>query len=551
MKKTMALILAMILVVLSLAGCMSDGGKETTNTPEVTEPAATDSVVNENPNKKDSWLCDEKTTLTVYTDGSPSAEFPDPSNDLYFWQWMEDYTNVHIEWEVVPATDFKTVLSAYMNSGNMDADIIKTGNFALSNDGGVNGIFADIAPYFDTHFPNLHRYIEENNLVDYKNALTNPDGTMYAISAKASPTENRIIPLYNTKWMEQLGLSVPKTLDEFTAYLEAIKAAGDLNGNGLDDELPLTSTNMGWMRHGLHSAFGMETGESGGQYYADENGIVHNNWISDKNRAFLTYMNDLYDRKILDNEITTNSMDMLAQKVASDRVGVVVAYSSYATTYGGLLPYGNGSDEFFTLGVPLASEYNNNEPFIVNTDKYTYYTSVNANSENVDLALRWLDVLMCDENALLVRCCGKEGETFKLNAEGKPEIIMPADGSDWNIYPLGCGQLVMPHFQTALQMTFKETGLSPWYAEQYDTLRNDYKWIWNTVPTVPSYNEYETEIRDLYKADTDSIWWEYENKFVIGEMDVETQWETYVNDLKAMGLDEMCNMYQSVYNRMK
>lgn len=554
MKKTMALILAMILVVFSFAGCLQDGGKETTpatKTPEATNPVVTDPVATVDPNKKDSWLCDEKTTLKVYTGGSSSANYPDPSNDLYFWQWMEDYTNVHIEWEVVPATDFKTVLSAYMNSGNMDADIIRTSSFPHSNDGGVNGMFADIAPYFDTHFPNLHRYIEENNLDSYKNALTNPDGTMYAIATKASPTENRILPMYNTKWMKQLGLSVPKTLDEFTAYLEAIKAAGDLNGNGLDDELPLTSTSMGWMRNGLHSAFGMETGESGGHYYADENGVVRNNWISDNNRAFLTYLNDLYDRKILDNEITTNTMDSVSQKVASDRVGVVVAYSSYATTYGGLLPYGNGSDEFFTVGVPLASEYNNNEPFIVSTDNYTYYTSVNAKSENIDLALRWLDVLMCDENALLVRCCGKEGETFKLNAEGKPEIIMPADGSNWSISVLGCGQLVLPHFQTPLQLTFSKSALSPWYVEHYDTLRNDYKWIWNSIPSVPSYNEYETELRNLYKADTESIWWEYENKFVIGEMDVETQWDTYVNDLKAMGLDEMCNMYQSVYNRLK
>lgn len=555
MKKTMALILAMILVVFSLAGCLSGGNKETTpstKAPDATKPVATDPVETADPNKKDSWLCDEKTTLKVYTSGQ-SGSFLDPSNDQWFWQWMEDYTNVHIEWEVVPPTDFKTVLTAYMSSGQVDADIIRTSSFPHSNDGGVNGMFVDIAPYFDTHFPNLHRYIEENNLVTYRSALTNPDGTMYAISCKATPTENRILPMYNTKWMKELGLSVPTTLEEFTAYLEAIQAAGDLNGNGEADEIPLTSVQLGWMRPGLHSAFGLETNDSAGYFYADEQGVVRSSWDSDNNRAFLAYMNDLYERKLLDNEITTNVETTIKQKVASDRVGVVVAYTSFATSYGALLPYGADTpyDEHFTVGVPLASEYNNYDPYIVQTDSYTHYTSVNAKSENIDLALRWLDVLMCDENALLARCCGKEGEHYQLNENGEPEIIVPEDGSTWSIAELGCGQIAMPHFQTPLQINFAKSALTPWYMEQYETLRNEYKWIWTSVPTVPSYTDYEAEIRDLYFADVQGLWWESEHKFVIGEMDIETDWDAYVKDLKAMGLDELCNMYQSVYNRLK
>ena len=51
----------------------------------------------ENP---DTWLCDEKTTLTVCCYDAVNNSYPTISNDLRFWQWLEEYTNVHIEWEV-------------------------------------------------------------------------------------------------------------------------------------------------------------------------------------------------------------------------------------------------------------------------------------------------------------------------------------------------------------------------------------------------------------------------------------------------------------------
>ena len=39
-------------------------------------------------------------------------------------------------------------------------------------------------------------------------------------------------------WLDQLGLEMPTTTDEFHEVLRAFKAAGDLNGNGIDDEIP-------------------------------------------------------------------------------------------------------------------------------------------------------------------------------------------------------------------------------------------------------------------------------------------------------------------------
>ena len=44
--------------------------------------------------------------------------------------------------------------------------------------------------------------------------------------------------LINKTWLDKVGKDVPTTVDEWKECLEAFKEAGDLNGNGKDDEVP-------------------------------------------------------------------------------------------------------------------------------------------------------------------------------------------------------------------------------------------------------------------------------------------------------------------------
>ena len=69
MKKTLSLFVALLLLLSSFA------------------------ALAEGDTSKDTWLCDEKTTLTVLTYDAASNTMPAPSNDLSFWAWLEDYNN--------------------------------------------------------------------------------------------------------------------------------------------------------------------------------------------------------------------------------------------------------------------------------------------------------------------------------------------------------------------------------------------------------------------------------------------------------------------------
>lgn len=551
------LVLAMLLTFLTACGGNNKPGNtgDKDNTPGNSDnsgnggtPGNTDPVVD----RKDSWLCDEKTTLTVLTYDGVNSNFPPPSNDLPFWQWMEDYTNVHIEWEVASYTGYRDIITARLAGGADLPDIVMLYKIDIANDAGANGLVVDLSQYWDTCFTNIQSYFNERG-TNYKAALTNEDGSCYGIATYATPIENHIVLLYNKLWMDQLNAKIPETLDEFTALLEKMKAAGDLNGNGENDEIYFTAAEVDHVRSIINNTFGLEQYQSEAAYSADKNGVVYDQYTTENMKASLAYLNKLYKSGLLDPEITTMSYDTLSEKVASDRVGVFACYSGFSTSYGKLTSAGleDPNGEWYTLGGPLTSEWCEKGFFVQNESFNSMLTGISAKSKNVELAARWLDTLYADPNALITRTRGFEGETYEYDADGNIQLIVPEDGSAWNINKLGCSQIALPYVQTADQVMGARVITSPWYAEQYANLRENYEWRTHTITQVAAFTDYENSLRDLYNTDVETCWKEYRDKFIIGELNVETDWDAFVKTINAMGLESMIKVYQSVYDRTK
>ena len=145
----------------------ADSGEEAETGQRVeSEEGAEGEAENASSGKKDTWLCDEKTTLTLYTYDGVDSSFPAPSNDLEFWQWMEDYTNVHIEWEISPYTGYDEIVSTKMASGSDLPDILNTHSMDLANDAGRNGLLVNLSEYWDTCFTNTQAYFDQMGTAD-------------------------------------------------------------------------------------------------------------------------------------------------------------------------------------------------------------------------------------------------------------------------------------------------------------------------------------------------------------------------------------------------
>lgn len=553
MKKILALLLALVMMLSVLTACgqtpEETQAPEQTNSPEQTQPQETE--VPDWKVEHPTWLCEEKQTLTVLTyDGVSSSATP-PSNDLEYWKWLEEYTNVHIEWEIVPYAGYEEVIQARLAAGTDLPDIINVYTTANAINAGSNGLLLDLAPYWDTHFTQTKAYFAEEG-TDYKNLITDGNGCIYALHGTTEPVEGHVTLCYNTLWMEALGAEIPRTIEEFTALLQQMKAAGDLNGNGIDDEICFTSADMQKLYSAIGTAFDLETYLSMEPYAVREDGVVYDEYTAENQKYYLEYLHSLYEEGLLDPEITSMSASALSEKCASDRVGVFAYYTGFAPSYGAMTSAGQNdkNGEYFTLGYPLTSEYNDTAYFtrreVVSN---SLATAVTTECENPDLAMRWLDVMFGCKEVVTVRTCGFEGVHYKLNAEGEMELIMPEDGSNWGGVE-GGNQITLAFIQTKEQLLNTKQSY-PWYLEQYAYLREELTWKSPSIVHAIGYTPEEQEIVDFYNTDVKTYYAEMRDKFVKGEADLDTEWETYISTMEQLGVNEMTAAWQSVYDRTK
>ena len=105
-------------------------------------------------------------------------------------------------------------------------------------DYGDGGYILELSSLIDQYMPNLKKFLDENPL--YREKMKTDEGKMYYLPSIFQIPDQ---PLHgkayiNKKWLDKLGLPVPRTLEEYTAALRAFKES-DPNGNGKQDEIPL------------------------------------------------------------------------------------------------------------------------------------------------------------------------------------------------------------------------------------------------------------------------------------------------------------------------
>lgn len=71
------------------------------------------------------------------------------------------------------------------------------------------------------------------------------------------------------------------------------------------------------------------------------------------------------------------------------------------------------------------------------------------------------------------------------------------------------------------------------------------------VPSFPPvvFNEDEADMVARVRADMLPIWEEYQQKAVMGTIDVDSTWDKYLEDLNAVGFEELLTAYNAAYQR--
>ena len=184
MKKYLALLLALALVLGMLAGCGSAAPEAQDNAPAAEQEAeneapAGEETAKENINGLELPLTDEKKTLTVLTVWE-SALLTDP-NEIKGIQAMEERTGVHIEWQTCGQTEMLERFHMVFSTGEYPDIIIQGGTETYSGgyeQGIEDGVLVDMNDYLE-YMPNYSALIHSDPNIE--KAAAYDDGKFHGI----------------------------------------------------------------------------------------------------------------------------------------------------------------------------------------------------------------------------------------------------------------------------------------------------------------------------------------------------------------------------------
>ena len=543
LKKGTGLLLTAVMVAAFVSGCGNGGaGSDTSQndpSPSGVDSAATDTPTQGNFNKEGLPITNEPVTLTVLTTrwGSMGDSFTQN-------QWLIDLekkTNIKPEWQVQSLNDWGEQKSILLASQDLPDVIIGSQTFGDTDILNNSDLFLDLTDLIEQYMPNLKVAME--TIPAFRTIVTFPDGKIYSLP-KNLPSRPKTCnqPIINKKWLDNLSLKEPATIEELTDVLRAFKTQ-DANGNGdPDDEFPICGAKG--LPMDLLNPFGI-TDLNGTHMMIQEEGSLVYYPVIESYKEGVKWLNSLYKEGIIDPESFTQDATMQDGKRKNESASLVGF--DYAWTPDSL--FGQWSGEYIALapitgpdGKKYASGDENGISSIVRNE-----AEITKFCKQPEVAARWLDEFYTGE-ASIQNFWGAIGTVISENSDGTFTLNDPPEGIsadswywDQSLRDFG-PKYVSAEFQNKIKLS----------STSGDGLKMELSKLGDAYITSPYPNVMFTaeESEQLATLTTDI------NKYVettradwVTNGGIDEGWDAYVQQLKDMGLDDMIQIYTDAYKR--
>lgn len=547
-KKLVALLLSLALV-LSLGACGGNGESSTSSEASPSSTTEESGAAAESGDESQAEtaetgefqlpIVDEPTTLSYFVaDDSNAAIMTTDWNDNEFYQEMERRTGVHLEFEMVSSADYQTNFNLMIASGNL-ADMIYVGAsyYAEGVDAAIDdGYFLDLTDLVDEYMPNYERIRTSD--VQYELLSTTDSGRLGAVYELRQSKQGPWLGLWiRQDWLDDLNLDTPVTFDDYHEVLTAFKnekgatAPLILNFSGSDGE-------FGTMSGGLNVL---------NSWQLDETGKVNFGPYMDAWKEYVTIMHQWYTEGLIDPDfMATDERTADMAKVVTGASGLFAALYTMPSVYEAASEDPNMN--LAPVNPPVMNE--GDEGHIRLRDSYTSgNTAISADSENWEVALRWLDYLYTDEGALLANY-GVEGDTFEFDENGKPvftdKILNNENG--WTMTQTVASYLCPSAGIANWSDWTRELAGVPEKDQACYDVWSEFSDDWRLPSSVTLTQEESTERAALY-ADISTIVKEQTAQFISGALDIEENWDAYIASLESSGIERAIEITQAAYDR--
>ena len=490
--------------------------------------------------------------------------------DNAFVKWVEDVTNVDLEFTLIPYESRAEQLGLILASGDYPDVFLVCGmnDNMISKYGVGEGAFLPLNDLIETKGNFINKIFEE--YPGSKGLITQLDGNIYSLPV-VNECYHCTVPTkfwMNQTWLDNLGLEQPKTLEELRTVLEKFRDE-DANGNGdTTDEIPLAGDYQdGWYTNvelPIMSAFTfynldldttvLTSPEAFGMYLED--GTVVTPFAKDEFKAGVQYVADMVKDGLIYEGSFTQDLAGLTQIAEDGRLGA---------SSGGYILFAN-------LGGDIYKQYRAVMP-VEGPDGFSSIQSfphdsvgghgfvISADCENPEAAFMIGD-LMYSYAATMRGYYGVYGEQWTDAQEGEVGI----NGEPAKYHLLVPWQESEPQSYCVLQMTtsFRDAAyrlgepsdpaVDLYSAAGLETLlyqvTHDYEPYKDDAKILPpiKFTDDENEEMSLLKANLSNTIKENMIAFFNGTKTVEKDYDAFLAELDAQGLGRLVEMYQNSYN---
>jgi len=468
-------------------------------------------------------------TLSVYT------AYNTETAKIDYWR---EATGVNIEFSSA-ATGSEEALSLMLASNDLP-DIILTNLF--NQPGGVqkyanDGVIQDVTEYIDNYAPAFKKWLEKDDVV--RKMSLSDDGKNYYFPCIRYEDKLRSFRglVIRKDLLDKFGLTEPETIDEWYNVLKTFK------DNGIESPLSYqleTYEPLG----GFISAYGVIP-----NFYLD-NGEVKYGYLEENMKEALKTLAKWYKEGLIDENIVNAGTNIDANIMGSK---TAVTYTTSGGGMGKYLKGTNGGDETFDLvGVKLPVLNKGDKPqfsssvFPVTYDNCGFVTS---KCENMELAVRFLDFGYTEKGHMLMNF-GKEGVSYEMK-DGKAiytDLVMNnPDGKS-------VGDAMTDHIFGNWSGPFaQDVGYIEQY-NQYPRQQNALN-LWGemmvmdkTMPQVSFSAEESSKISSIMN-NVNTCANENLFKFIMGIKSVDSDYDNFIKELKAFGIEEAIEIYSAALER--
>ncbi len=417
----------------------------------------------------------------------------------------------------------------------------------------------------DNYMPNYKKGLDTNFGVDInkenaREVATLSDGKMYSTLSVSDVARDLTYKMFiNQKWIDNInenyggyqGKLLPnaseiKTIEQYYTVLKAFKEI-DANDNGqVDDEIPVTSKSLEYLRNFVLASYGYVS--SSAEIEANGQSFTYVPY-TEAYRNYLKFMNKIWGEKILHQStfsITTDSQ--MATEGVQNRLGSFVSAAAYLT-----VGYEYESD-YVTIG-PLTSEYYTGTPLHWGFGHFRADGAcIPTSTPYVREVARLIDIMYSELGTQLISY-GVEGENWNWDDDTKTSwsFIVP---SSWTGNQEQYRATITPNVGSASALYWCNDFVGKMnddIIKKLNEMSEIYRpYLKNPEPGEIKMNSDEYEKITTIKATLDPQLKYLEASYIRGDGKDpydDSSYQKLLSDLKGYGADNLLKCYNDALNR--